>query len=300
MRKTRRLPRGPPRRRRSAIGSLARRTLGADRQDPDAGQSRSSRRAPGSRKRCRIGDLTSSGDSWFPGRTPNPVWGNEPGRGGPPLRAGHVGGEPRPITPGGRRRICRRPISARTADPSWRVGPDGRVAIYPARARGEPRPVPGSRAGGLPLRWTADGRSLYVARLSALPGQHRRRGHRDGQRADSGRRSQPPDPAGVEQVGPILIAPDGSPTSIRTGACSTSSSSRRECGSVDLSLAAGTRLGPYEILAPLGAGGMGEVYRARDAKLGREIAIKVLPAAVASDAGPPPALRAGGPLRLGA
>src|SRR5206468_3783237 len=50
-------------------------------------------------------------------------------------------------------------------------------------------------------------------------------------------------------------------------------------------VAVGTRLGPYEIVAPLGAGGMGEVYRAKDAKLGREIAIKVLPASVAEDKG---------------
>ena len=51
-----------------------------------------------------------------------------------------------------------------------------------------------------------------------------------------------------------------------------------------MTLSAGTRLGPYEIVGPLGAGGMGEVYRARDARLNREVAIKVLPQRVAADA----------------
>jgi eukaryotic-like serine/threonine-protein kinase len=50
-----------------------------------------------------------------------------------------------------------------------------------------------------------------------------------------------------------------------------------------MSLPAGTRLGPYEITAPLGAGGMGEVYRARDSRLNREVAIKTLPNAFAED-----------------
>jgi len=48
-------------------------------------------------------------------------------------------------------------------------------------------------------------------------------------------------------------------------------------------LASGTKLGPYEIVSALGAGGMGEVYRARDTRLERDVAIKVLPASLSSD-----------------
>ena len=51
-----------------------------------------------------------------------------------------------------------------------------------------------------------------------------------------------------------------------------------------MSLPPGQRVGVYEVLAPLGAGGMGEVYRARDPRLGRDVALKVLPMAVAGDA----------------
>src|SRR3984893_14462265 len=50
-----------------------------------------------------------------------------------------------------------------------------------------------------------------------------------------------------------------------------------------MALLSGTRLGAYEVLAQIGAGGMGEVYRAHDTKLGRDVAIKVLPEAFAHD-----------------
>ena len=50
-----------------------------------------------------------------------------------------------------------------------------------------------------------------------------------------------------------------------------------------MGLTSGTKLGPYEIQSPLGAGGMGEVYRARDTRLDRTVAIKILPAHLSSD-----------------
>jgi serine/threonine protein kinase len=50
-----------------------------------------------------------------------------------------------------------------------------------------------------------------------------------------------------------------------------------------MDLSPGSRLGPYEILGSIGAGGMGEVYRARDPRLDRQVAVKVLPGAVSGD-----------------
>src|SRR5215813_10989854 len=50
-----------------------------------------------------------------------------------------------------------------------------------------------------------------------------------------------------------------------------------------MAISPGSRLGPYEILAPIGAGGMGEVWKAKDPRLGREVAVKVLPASLSAD-----------------
>ena len=58
-----------------------------------------------------------------------------------------------------------------------------------------------------------------------------------------------------------------------------------------MGFAPGTRIGPYEVVGPLGAGGMGEVYRACDTNLDRDVALKLLPEAFAHDAKPKPIIK---------
>ena len=73
----------------------------------------------------------------------------------------------------------------------------------------------------------------------------------------------------------------GSPAIVATGI----ESPRGPASAVRMTLSAGTRLGPYEIVSAVGAGGMGEVYRARDTRLEREVAVKVLSRALTSSPG---------------
>src|SRR5262249_40755590 len=75
----------------------------------------------------------------------------------------------------------------------------------------------------------------------------------------------------------------GSSTAARYRSSCVPPSRNRIPGQIPMAVKAGSRFGPYEVVSPLGAGGMGEVYRARDIRLSREVAIKVLPAELTSD-----------------
>jgi predicted Ser/Thr protein kinase len=154
-----------------------------------------------------VGNLTFAWANWFPDGKRILINGREGGQGGPRLFVLDVsGGAPKPISPEGVS------ILGQSISPDSRSivarGPDGRVAIYPAEPGGDPRPVPGLEPDDIPIRWTADGRSLYVSRLSALPGiidvVDIATGH-----STPWKRFQPVDASGVEQAGPPMISPDG-------------------------------------------------------------------------------------------
>ncbi len=143
--------------------------------------------------------------SWFPDGVRILVSGNEPGRGLRLYVREISSGQPRAITPEGVSLIG----NAVSPDGKWiaATGPDRKVALYPTEP-GEPRPILGIAPGELPVRWSADGHSLYVLRRSEAPARVYLVDLETGRRT-LWRELSPPDPAGVIQVGPIVITPDG-------------------------------------------------------------------------------------------
>ncbi|HEV2063532.1 MAG TPA: protein kinase [Thermoanaerobaculia bacterium] len=142
--------------------------------------------------------------TWFPDGRRILISGNEPGHGSRLFVQDIPDGRPRAITPEGVSFLFH--AVAPDGKSLAATGTDRRVAIYPIEP-GEPRAVPGMEPDDIPLRWTADGSSLFVYRPSAPPGRVEivdvKTGHRT-----LWKEMRPSDPSGVEQVGPMQIAPD--------------------------------------------------------------------------------------------
>src|SRR5262245_46766956 len=151
-----------------------------------------------------IGNLTCQWANWFPDGRRILMAANEPGHGPRLFVQEIVGGKPQPITP---ERVG---LAAQAISPDGHSivarGPDGKLAVYPAEA-GEPRVIPGLEQGDQPVGWTSDSRSIFVMRLSGVPGVVHVVDIATGKRTPW-KEFLPPDPTGVEQVGPAVITPD--------------------------------------------------------------------------------------------
>ena len=159
----------------------------------------------GESREIPTGGLNCQWANWFPDGRRIVMSASEPGRGSRLFVVDLSGGAPRAITPEGVTIISSQIIS-----PDGRFivarSPDGRHAIYPTTT-GEPRIVPNMSPDELPIRWTADGRALFVARRAAPPGVIDVLDVATGIRT-TWKKFQPLDVTGVDQVGPALIAPD--------------------------------------------------------------------------------------------
>jgi Tol biopolymer transport system component/predicted Ser/Thr protein kinase len=149
-------------------------------------------------------DIVVGAATWFPDGRRILFSGNEPGHGSRLFVQDISGVKPRPITPEG--------VGIRfdvvSPDGKWIVATstDRRIALYPTEP-GEPRVVPGTEPDDIPLRWTSDGASIFVYRPSAPPLRIEKVDVKSGRRT-LWKEIRPPDPSGVEQVGPAQITPD--------------------------------------------------------------------------------------------
>jgi Tol biopolymer transport system component/predicted Ser/Thr protein kinase len=152
------------------------------------------------------GSITHESGSWFPDGRRVLVCGAEPGRASRLYVIDVATGSSRPVSPEG------------VISYAWReLSPDGRTAIalaadgtptlYPIEG-GEPRPLPGATRDDVPIRWTADGRGVYVQRGRELPPRVDRIDVASGERR-LWKELPLPDPAGVMTVGPIRLSADG-------------------------------------------------------------------------------------------
>ncbi|HWZ84611.1 MAG TPA: protein kinase [Thermoanaerobaculia bacterium] len=132
------------------------------------------------------------------------ISGNEPGHGSRLFVQDIAGGNPRAISPEGVNFIF--PTLSPDGKSVLATGPDRRLATYPIEP-GEPRPLPGQETEDVPLRWTPDGKAVFVYHPSAPPLRVETIDVKTGRRT-LWKELRPPDPSGVEQVGPIQIAPD--------------------------------------------------------------------------------------------
>ena len=156
----------------------------------------------------RIPDLgiTPQQSEFFPDGRRILICGSEPGR-GVRLYVYVIGDtKARAITPEGVSLTNSDPISpdGRTV---FAFGPDRRLRLYPAEP-GEPQPIPGFEDGELAIRWTGDGRAIWVHRTNENPTKVYRLDVTTGERT-LWKELTPPDPAGVLQIAPILMTEDG-------------------------------------------------------------------------------------------
>ncbi len=134
------------------------------------------------------------------------LWGHEPGHASRLYVLELPDGKPKPISPEGVSMFRWRALApdGRTAVAR---AEDGTLVLYPTDG-GEPRPLPGATREDVPIRWTADGRGLYLQRGPGVPARVDLLDVASGKRRPW-RELTPPDPAGVLSIGPILLSADG-------------------------------------------------------------------------------------------